>query len=137
MKRIIIAVLCAFTASAGIFAGKAEAYNGGTFTCFFEVLSKKTWPKVEKLPPFTFDAMAFFSEAFQSPSLENRLIVAYYPGFSKPKELYQFALDLKYNGANSGADTIAVNGYTYTIKVGRDDSDLIGGFLHCKADLRE
>ncbi|NUM88011.1 MAG: hypothetical protein HUU37_02300 [Bdellovibrionales bacterium] len=131
MKRLLLLAL-----APAFFGWNAHAWKEGTLTCQFEVMSKKTFPKMEKLPPFSFDMTKQFSEAFQASSLENRLIIAYYPGFARPGDVNLFVLNMKYNGANAGADVPAVGGGTYTFKISRDDSDLIGAFLNCRADLR-
>lgn len=136
MKKIGFLFTLLFIFVAGVFAPRAHAFQDGTLTCYFEVFSKKAFPKVEKTPPFSFNIKTQFSEAFQAKSLENRLIIAYYPGFAKPGDVNQFILNMKYNGANAGADVPAVHGWDYVFKISRDDSDLIGAFLHCNADLK-
>ncbi len=131
MMKVFLIIL-----GAALFAPSAQAFKEGKFTCQFEVVSKKNFPKVEKLPPFTFNAMEAFSEAYQAKSLENRLIIAYYPGFAKPGDLSLHVMDMKYNGANAGADVPAVADGNFTFKISRDDSDLVGAFLNCRSELR-
>ena len=117
------------------FSSSAMAFKNGQVTCQFEVIAKDTFPAVEKLAPFTFNVQDPFSDAFQATRLKNRLLVAYYPGFAGPGDVNQLIIVLKYDGANAGADVPALADGQYTFKISRDDSDLVGAFLNCRATL--
>lgn len=131
------AMITAFSlmVTVAFFAPQASAFKDGTLTCQFEVIAKKNFPTVEKLAPFTIKISEPFSDAFQAPSLNNRLLLAYSPGYAAPRDVNLFNVTLKYDGANAGADVPAVANGEYTFKISRDDSDLVGAFLVCKAAL--
>ncbi|MCC7403044.1 MAG: hypothetical protein IT288_01480 [Bdellovibrionales bacterium] len=134
LSYFVLTLVAFFTLMAH--APQALAFKSGQVTCFWEVVAKDTFPAVEKLAPFTFDLTEPFTDAFQATHLKNRLLVAYYPGLAGPGDVNQLIVNLKYDGANAGADVPALADGTYTFKISRDDSDLVGAFLNCHSTAK-
>lgn len=114
----------------------AFAYKSGSLTCHFEILSKQSFPKFEKLPEFKINAFQSYFEAVKVKSLPNNILVSYSPGIDANKDLI-LSMDVKYDGAEGGSDVPAVNNQNYTFYVSKDFSELVGAYLKCRTDLMD
>lgn len=112
------------------------AAASGTLTCHFEFMTKSSPGSFVTTPPFSFNVKNNYFNDFSFSGLQNKLYVAYYPGLTARGDLRIFIINLKYAGANAGADVPAINGGEYIFKISQDQSDLIGAFLNCTAELK-
>lgn len=112
--------------------GQAFAYSSGKMKCFFEVYSKKTWPKQEKTDFFDIDVMQTYESSVELESLDNKIRFRYVPGTVASNNVKFAAVTMMYSGADAGADVPLVPDGEYVFKIGRQDSDLVGGFMNCK-----
>lgn len=126
MKHIILSI-CAL-----LIGQNAFAYSQGKINCQIEMFSKKDSAKAYFLPAFEFDVMEPHFASFSHDLLDRSIHMSYTPGLVGLKDVRVFVLDMMYDNANSGADVPAMPNATYTVKVGRQDSDLIGAFMTCK-----
>lgn len=116
-----------------LLSSNASAYSRGKLNCRFEIVSKKNFPAVTRLPAFEFDVMKTHEDSFEADVLENPLRFRYTPGLTGLNDVRVFVIDLAYNMANGGADVPAAPNAGYVFKIGRQDSDLVGAFLNCTA----
>jgi len=115
----------------------AFAYSSGKMSCFFELYSKKNWPKVEKTPVFEINVMQMLETSIESKWLENMIRLRYVPGKTAVNDVQVAAVTMTYAGADAGADVSLKPEGTYVFKIGRQDSDLVGAFMNCKVqDLK-
>ncbi|MBT4762210.1 MAG: hypothetical protein HOO06_10970 [Bdellovibrionaceae bacterium] len=105
----------------------------GKIDCFYEIYSKKTWPKSIKTNTFSFNIETGADVSTPSSVLDNVLRMRYQPGYRNNKLSY-FIYSLTYADIHAGAD-IPVTESLSSVYFSRDGSDLIGGFLNCKAKL--
>lgn len=133
MKKIIL------TLAAGIFANlllvsSAFAFSSGSLTCSFDIYAFKNWPNAEKTPEFKIDIMSVYESSIESKWLDHKISLRYVPGLVAANDVQIASVDMTYNEANAGADVSLTPQGIYIFKIGRQDSDLFGAFLNCKAD---
>lgn len=125
MKHLFLVLLSVLTGA------QALAFKSGTITCQFEIQTTDKPTEVKLSKVFSFPLTEYYTEAFTFPFLKNRLIMAYYPGYTSPGEVTHASFLLKYDGSNSGADIPLFVGATYYTNIGKDGTELIGAFLKC------
>ncbi len=128
-KALILAVISLFTSA-------SMAASSGSMNCFFELVTKSSPFTTIKKESFQFNVMDNYFNDFSFPELQNKLYVAYYPGLVAKDDLRVFVINLKYAGANAGADVPVINGGHYVFKISQDQSDLIGAFMNCTAEVK-
>lgn len=118
-------------------SGACFGYTSGKMDCYFEIVSKTNWPKVEKQPVFTIDLMQYYENSIESKWLENKIRLQYVPGKVSAQDVQFGAVSMTYDNANSGADFSLMPNGIYIFRIGRQDSDLVGGFMNCQiTDLK-
>lgn len=127
MRQITLAVL-SFLVSAN-----AAAYSRGTLVCYFDLVSTKNPAQVVRTPAFEFDIMEVRQDSFEYDALTSPIRFRYTPGLVSKNNVGVFVIDMTYRMANAGVDVPAMANGTYVVKIGRQDSDLIGAFLSCTA----
>ena len=138
MFRNLLTKYFIFIIGIGFFgAGQAYAYSSGKMKCNFEIYSKKTWPKLEKTEAFEIDVMEVYESSVELESLDNKIRFRYVPGMIAPKNVKFADVTMLYAGSDAGAEVPLMPDGEYVFKIGRQDSDLIGGFMNCKVqDLK-
>lgn len=115
-----------------LLSSQGFGYSGGKMTCFFELFSKKNWPKVEKTTPFEIDIAAGYENSVESRFLDNKIRLRYVPGIVATGDVRYVSVTMTYAGADSGADAPLVENGQYMFNIGRQDSDLVGAFMNCQ-----
>ncbi|MBK9321479.1 MAG: hypothetical protein IPM97_00730 [Bdellovibrionaceae bacterium] len=129
--RFLILIFTSFAAHS------ASAYSSGRLNCYFEMFSKNNWPKMEKTPTFDINIMEAYEQSIESKWLGNKIRLLYVPGIVATKDVQVAVVTMTYAGADAGADVSLKPDGTYVFKIGRQDSDLVGAFLNCRAlDLK-
>lgn len=115
----------------------AFAYSSGTLVCQFEIVTKSNFGNTIRPPAFQFDVMKGHEGSFEYEGVENPIRFAYFPDMATQKTIKGFVIHMTYNYANAGAEFPAFPNASYVVKIGRQDSDLVGAFLTCTAkDLK-
>jgi hypothetical protein len=130
MKHFVLMMLTLLS------TGVAFGANKGTLTCEWEVYPVSARGRAVRSEPFTIDITQPFFSTFTNPALGRDINLQYHPGFTKKGDVDIFIVTMGYDSANGGADAPAINGRDYTFKIGRQGSDLIGGFLNCRAAIQ-
>lgn len=90
---------------------------------------------VVKGEPFEMDINSVAMKSFAFDELSNKIRFRYTPGRTPRKGITHFVMSLTYDQAHGGAD-IPLTKEPFTLKISRDQSDMIGGFLTCQASYR-
>src|SRR5690606_6370031 len=96
--------------TAFLFGSISMAASSGKMNCFFELVTKNSPFTTVKKESFHFNVMDNYFNDFSFPELQNKLYIAYYPGLVAKDDLRVFVVNLKYAGANAGADVPVING---------------------------
>jgi hypothetical protein len=112
----------------------ARGRVAGDLNCYYEIISKHSWPTGVKTEQFSMDITKTSFISTDSEVLDRTIRMRYVPGYSNNK-LTHFVFSLTYDGIHAGAD-LPINEGAITIKIGSDSSDMIGGFLHCTPKLK-
>lgn len=126
MKMLGLFSILVFTVNA-----HAAAVKSANVECYFEIASTQAPAKYEIIKVPSFKLEAGLEHAVETPILKRRLLMGVYPGFNSAKEVDHVAIHLTYDSANSGTELPLILNDKFTVMVGRQGSDLIGGFLNC------
>lgn len=132
MTKFLFTIQKTVLISSVFLCSQAFGYSGGKMTCFFELFSKKNWPKVEKTTTFEVNIAQGYEDSIESRFLENKIRLRYVPGIVAAGDVRYVSITMTYAGADSGADAPLVENGQYMFNIGRQDSDLVGAFLNCK-----